>query len=120
MTFKEIAHTVMAGSPADETEVVYRRRDESLTRFANNHIHQNVTESNYQITIRCVAGTRVGTAVSNDVREVSLRALVQRAGELAKPQPDATANANPSTRRLHNSRLKYPASALRWYNRNPP
>ena len=88
MTFREIADTVLAASTADETEVVCIRQDESLTRFANNHIHQNVTETNYEITIRCVSGTRVGTAVSNDARVESLRALVQRAGELASLQPE--------------------------------
>jgi len=61
MTFREIAETVLAASTSDETEVVCIRQDESLTRFANNHIHQNVTETNYEITIRCVMGTRVGT-----------------------------------------------------------
>ena len=64
------------------------RQDESLTRFANNHIHQNVTETNYEITIRCVVGTRVGTAVSNDTRIESLRTLVRRACELATLQPE--------------------------------
>jgi predicted Zn-dependent protease len=88
MTFREIADTVLAASTSDETEVVCIRQDESLTRFANNHIHQNVTETNYEITIRCVAGTRVGTAVSNDTRAESLRSLVQRAGELANLQPE--------------------------------
>jgi PmbA protein len=88
MKFREIADIVLAASASDETEVVCIRQDESLTRFANNYIHQNVTETNYEITIRCVAGTRVGTAVSNDVRVESLRALVQRAGELAKLQPE--------------------------------
>ena len=53
MSFKKIADTILAASPADQTEIVYRLRDESLTRFANNHIHQNVTETNHEIW--CVA-----------------------------------------------------------------
>ena len=88
MNFRDIANTVLAASTSDETEVVCIRQDESLTRFANNHIHQNVTETNYEVTIRCVVGTRVGTAVSNDIREESLRTLVQRAGVLASLQPE--------------------------------
>ena len=88
MNFREIAETVFAASTSNETEVVCIRQDESLTRFANNHIHQNVTETNYEITIRCVVGTRVGTAVSNDIRPESLRTLVQRAGDLARLQPE--------------------------------
>jgi PmbA protein len=88
MTFKEIADTVMAGSPADETEVVYRRRDESLTRFANNHIHQNVTESNHEIAVRCVSGSRCGIAVSNIIHPDALRKLAQMAFELSRQQPE--------------------------------
>jgi PmbA protein len=88
MTFKEIAETVMAGSPADETEVVYRRRDESLTRFANNHIHQNVTEANHEIAVRCVSGSRCGIAVSNVIDPDGLRKLAQMAFALARQQPE--------------------------------
>jgi predicted Zn-dependent protease len=88
MNFRQIADTVMAASQSDETEVVCIRQDESLTRFANNHIHQNVTEANYDITVRCVVGTRVGTAVSNDIRADSLRTLVKRASDLARLQPE--------------------------------
>src|SRR5947207_1412869 len=84
MTFKEIAHAIMAASAADETEVVYRRHDESLTRFANNHIHQNVTETDHEIAVRCVSGSRCGIAVSNIVHPESLRRLAQLALELAK------------------------------------
>lgn len=91
MTFREIVDTILTDPEAkasDEIEIVCMRQDESLTRFANNHIHQNVTETNYEITIRCVVGTRIGTAMSNDIRVDSLRALVQRAGEFAKLQPE--------------------------------
>lgn len=62
-------------------------QDESLTRFANNSIHQNVTESNVQVTVRSVIDTRVGMAVSNDIRPESLGRLAQRAYELGKLQP---------------------------------
>ena len=40
MNFKEVADIVLGASQADETEIVYRRLDGSLTRFANNHIHR--------------------------------------------------------------------------------
>ena len=88
MTFKEIADVILAASAADETEVVYRRRDESLTRFANNHIHQNVTEANHELAVRCVSGSRCGIAVSNIVHPEGLRRLAQLALDLAKQQPE--------------------------------
>ena len=88
MNFRQIAETVMAASSADESEVLAMEQNESLTRFANNYIHQNVTERNVQITVRSVIGTKIGIAVSNDVRPASLRELATRAYNVAKLQPE--------------------------------
>jgi predicted Zn-dependent protease len=88
MTFKQIADTILAASQADQTEIVYRRRDESLTRFANNHIHQNVTETNHEILVRCVSGSRCGIAVSNATHPDNLRNLARVALDLARQQPE--------------------------------
>jgi PmbA protein len=88
MTFKQIADIILGFSSADQTEVVYRRRDESLTRFANNHIHQNVTESNHEILVRCVSGSRCGIAVSNTIHPEGLRNLARMAFDLARQQPE--------------------------------
>jgi predicted Zn-dependent protease len=88
MNFPDIAGIVLQSSQADETEVLATEHDESLTRFANNCIHQNVTERNIQITVRSVVGTKLGIAVSNDIRPDSLRQLAARARDVAKLQPD--------------------------------
>jgi len=88
MNFKAIADLVINESRADETEVLAIEQDESLTRFANNCIHQNVKERNVQITVRAVIGTKVGIAVSNDLLADKLRQLTARAYEVARLQPD--------------------------------
>ncbi len=88
MNFREITDLVLTASQADETEVLALEQDESLTRFANNCIHQNVTERNIQITVRSVIGTKVGIAVANDIRADGLRQLTSRAYEVARLQPD--------------------------------
>ena len=88
MNFKDIAETILTASRADETEVLALEQDESLTRFANNCVHQNVTERNIQITVRAVIGTKIGIAVSNDIRRESLQRLATRAYDVAKLQPD--------------------------------
>jgi predicted Zn-dependent protease len=88
MNFRKIAELALDASRADETEVLALEQDESLTRFANNCIHQNVTERNIQITVRAVIGTRVGIAVSNDMRAESVRELTARACAAARLQPD--------------------------------
>jgi predicted Zn-dependent protease len=88
MNFDQIADIAMKASSADETEVLAIEQNESLTRFANNYIHQNVTERNVQITVRSVIGTKVGIAVSNDTRPDGIRDLSLRAYAVAKLQPD--------------------------------
>jgi PmbA protein len=88
MNFAQIAEIVMKASSADETEVLAIEQNESLTRFANNYIHQNVTERNVQITVRSVLGTKIGIAVSNDTRPDRIRDLTARAYDVAKLQPD--------------------------------
>src|SRR6266478_2913726 len=88
MNFRGIADVVINASPAEETEVLAMEQDESLTRFANNCVHQNVTERNVQITVRSIIGTKVGIAVSNDIRPESLRQLAARALKAARLQPE--------------------------------
>ncbi|HEY2381975.1 MAG TPA: TldD/PmbA family protein [Terriglobia bacterium] len=88
MNFRQIADAVLSASKAEQTEVLALEQDESLTRFANNCVHQNVTERNVQITVRAVIGTKIGIAVSNDTRPESLRHLASRACDVAKLQPD--------------------------------
>src|SRR5947209_2760570 len=88
MTFREIAATIMQASEADQTEVVVMQSDDNLTRFANNCIHQNVTERNTNITVRAVVGHRIGIAISNDARPDSLQRLAERAADLARLGPE--------------------------------
>jgi PmbA protein len=88
VNFREIADVVMKASPAEQTEVIVLEQDDNLTRFANNSIHQNVTERNVHITVRAVIGQRVGIAISNDSRPESLNRLASLAYELAKLQPE--------------------------------
>jgi PmbA protein len=107
MNFREIAEVVMNASTADETEVFAMEQDESLTRFANNFVHQNVTEVNAQITVRAAIGTRVGIAVSNDVRKESLQGIAARACTVAKLQPE-----NPEFKGLPLPRPLTPAEAF--------
>jgi predicted Zn-dependent protease len=107
MNFREIADLILRESRADETEVLAVEQDESLTRFANNSIHQNVTERNVQITVRSVIGTKVGIAVSNDSRRESLRALADRGYEVARLQP-----ANPEFKGLPSPEPPTPVSAF--------
>jgi PmbA protein len=76
---------------ADEVEVLFSGGKFALTRFANNTIHQNVTEENYTISVRTVFAGRTARASTNKFDDESLRQVVKSSENLAKvqqPDPD--------------------------------
>ena len=79
----------LARSTADETEVLIFGGRSSLTRFANNTIHQNVAEESHVISVRAVFGGRTARATTNKFDDESLRRVMQSAEALSKvQQPD--------------------------------
>lgn len=79
-----MAEIVLQASCADQTEVFVAAEAASLTRFANNTIHQNVHESSVGIAVRAVIGKRIGVAAGNDPSPQALRDLAARAVEVAR------------------------------------
>ncbi|HVI09576.1 MAG TPA: TldD/PmbA family protein [Candidatus Binatia bacterium] len=78
-------------STADEVEVIFSGGRFSLTRFANNVIHQNVEDSNHVVSVRATFGGRTARATTNKLDDDSLRRVVQSSEDLAKvqhPDPD--------------------------------
>src|SRR6202522_1806065 len=78
-------------SSADETEVLISGGRFSLTRFANNVIHQNVEDENHVISVRTVFSGRTARATTNKFDDESLRRVVESSEALAKvqhPDPD--------------------------------
>ncbi len=82
-------------SDADATEVIVIEQDESLTRFANSGIHQNVTERNVEVRVRVIRQGRTGVATTNQTSEEALDRVLREAGAIADVQP-----ANPELGRL--------------------
>ena len=72
---------------AEETEVHVDEADESLTRFANNAIHQNVAEHGLTVSVRTVVDWRTARATTNRVDEDSLRGAIDASLSLAHSQP---------------------------------
>lgn len=83
---KHIADKVLALSKADQTEVLLSVSGNSLTRFANNEIHQNVAWKDLGISVRVVLNKRIGVAATNSFDKTDLRDVVARATTLAKLQ----------------------------------
>ena len=74
-----------AGAEAAEVHVDEVLDD--LSRFANNAIHQNVSEHGFTVTIRTVAEGRTARVTTNRLDEDSLRSAVHSALSLAASQP---------------------------------
>lgn len=88
---------------ADETEVHVDEVADSLTRFANNAIHQNMAENGVTVSVRTVVDGRTSRATTNRVDEDSLRAAVESSLELAHSQPkDPKLLALPGKQRYKN------------------
>ena len=74
---------------ADEVECLFYGGHSSLTRFANNTIHQNVAEQNFGVSVRTVFGGRTARATTNRFDEESLKTVVRASEDLARVQePD--------------------------------
>lgn len=83
----ELSSRVLKYSRADETEVSIAGTSYSLTRFANNAIHQNVAEEDVSISVRAVTEGRMARASTNKLDEDSLRKTCESALALASLQP---------------------------------
>ena len=74
-----LLNEALAMSAADQTSVVLEARDESLTRFANNEIHQNVTSRRHTLTVQAMVGRRSGIASTDRLDSSALRQVADRA-----------------------------------------
>lgn len=85
---KEIFDKTFNLSQADGTEILYQGSNRSLTRYANNQIHQNVAEVSQDISIRTIVGKKSGKISLNKTDPKSLQEAVERAIVMAQSQPD--------------------------------
>lgn len=84
---KQRTDAILSRSPADQTEIVVWSEDSALTRFANSAIHQNVAETDTQIRVRVVVGTRIGVATTNHLDDRALDQTLETALSIARLQP---------------------------------
>ncbi|HUF40119.1 MAG TPA: TldD/PmbA family protein [Anaerolineales bacterium] len=74
-------------TPFSALVLVYNA-DSALTRFANNAIHQNVTERDTQLILQVFDGKRSGSATTNRTDRAGLDELVERAKSNARVGPE--------------------------------
>ncbi|MGD8737995.1 MAG: TldD/PmbA family protein, partial [Anaerolineae bacterium] len=103
---EQITNAILSRSTADQTEVVVIASDAYLTRFANSTIHQNVAETDAEVRIRVVLGSRVGVSATNDLSDEALDRTLAAALTIARLQPD-----NPEFRSLPGPQAVAPVTA---------
>jgi len=85
---KKISDGTLKRAKSDPAEVLLLSEDQSLTRFANNYIHQNVAERNVTLIVRLLRGKRIGLATSNRLDAEGLDRLVEQARANAEVSPE--------------------------------
>jgi predicted Zn-dependent protease len=97
---EDIFENVLKYSTADETEAIISSTAYSLTRFANNTIHQNVAEEGGSLSVRAVVDRRMARAGTNKFDEAAIRQTCEAAIGLARlqpPDPDLLPMPGPQT-----------------------
>lgn len=73
-------------SSTEELEIIFASTNYSLTRFANNTIHQNVAEINEAASIRVAIDGKTARATTNRFDDDGLKRAVQSAENIARVQ----------------------------------
>jgi PmbA protein len=97
-----------------EVEVIFSSANYALTRFANNTIHQNVSELNEVASIRVAFDGKTARATTNRFDDASLKRAVQSAESIAKVQesdPDRLPMAKAAEARAREK------SPMRWFEK---
>jgi PmbA protein len=84
----EILEKGLGYSQADQAELVFLGEDLSLTRFAENVIHQNMARMDHTLMARVVLGKKVGVAVTNSIEDENIKKVIKDAEEIARNQQE--------------------------------
>jgi PmbA protein len=85
---RRICDFVLEKSKADQVEVSLVNYDQALTRFANNYIHQNVSESNSSVSVRVAFGKKIGTASTSSLEMQEIKETINWAEKIAHFQKE--------------------------------
>lgn len=88
MDRERVAARILELSSADQTEVLVSTGDAALMRFTHEAPNQNVVSTDAVVSVRAILGGKTGVAQTNRLDDASLRAVVERAAELAALAPN--------------------------------
>ncbi|OGC43567.1 hypothetical protein A2Y85_05485 [candidate division WOR-3 bacterium RBG_13_43_14] len=96
---RKLVDMIFGRSKADQVEVVITNYDSALTRYANNYIHQNVSESNSGLSIRVIFGKKIGSASTSSLDPKQARKVLAWAEAVADHQlPNSDFESLPITK----------------------
>lgn len=78
----DIYNTIKSFVKTPQFEVFISGKEESLTRYANSYIHQNVKTTDVNVQLRVVSGKKIGVSSTNDVSKDGLKNLVNASTEI--------------------------------------
>ena len=81
---RDVLSKALEMTDADEAEAALGGGTYSLTRFANNVMHQNVSEERYELSIRVAYGDRTARATTSSLEDEAILRAVRRAEETAR------------------------------------
>src|SRR6266567_1691852 len=80
---REIFDAVLHAAGGRDVEAIIGSRSEALTRFANNSIHQNVSEHCRWLSVRVQLNHKTARATTNRFDDDSIRRAIEEAAALA-------------------------------------
>ncbi len=86
--FRFLADLILARSSGDETTVMLHDLHSGATRFANNHVIQNVDTRRGALAVTVAFGKRHGTASATDFTAGSVLETLARAERIARVSPE--------------------------------
>jgi predicted Zn-dependent protease len=84
---KELVNNVKSFTKNCDFEIIASEDRSELTRFAESYIHQNVAETNLNLTVKIINENRIGAVRMNSIDESTVSKNIEKAIEVTKITP---------------------------------
>ena len=84
---KELVNKVKSFTKNYDFEIIASGDRSELTRFAESYIHQNVAETNLNLTVKVINEDRIGTVEMNSIDDHTISKNIEKAIEVTKITP---------------------------------
>ena len=84
---KELVNKIKSFIKNYDFEIIATEVKSELTRFAESYIHQNVAETNLNLTIKIINENKIGTVCMNSIDESTISKNIEKAIEVTKITP---------------------------------